>query len=128
MTMNKFFTGLIALVAGVALSAGSAFATPGYLSGDPARMKLVPWFETGDMKATIIGIQNMSPQETDTMTKHAAVAAAKRALELAQANPQTSLDVLARLEKNIADAEAVVYTEHTFVTVNVYDALGDDDG
>ena len=27
MTMNKFFTGLIALVAGVALSAGSAFAT-----------------------------------------------------------------------------------------------------
>ena len=27
MTMNKFFTGLIAFVAGVALSAGSAFAT-----------------------------------------------------------------------------------------------------
>ncbi len=30
MKMNKMFTGLIALVAGVALSAGSAFATKGY--------------------------------------------------------------------------------------------------
>ena len=124
MTMNKFFTGLIALVAGVALSAGSAFATAGYMSGDPAMMKLVPWFETGEMKATIIGIQNMSPQELDTMTKHNRVATAKKALETAQANPQTSLDDLARLEKNIADAEKVVYTEHVFVTVNVYDAMG----
>ena len=47
MTMNKFFTGLIALVAGVALSAGSAFATKGYTIGDPAGMKLVPFYETG---------------------------------------------------------------------------------
>ena len=124
MKMNKMFTGLIALVAGVALSAGSAFATAGYKSGDPARMKLVPYYETGDAKATLIGIQNMSPQESDTAGKHAAVAGAKRALALAQANPETSLDVLARLEKNIADAEAVVNTEHIFVTVNVYDAMG----
>ena len=124
MTMNKIFTGLIAFVAGVALSAGSAFATSGYKSGDPARMKLVPYYETGPMKATIIGIQNMSPQEADTAGKHAAVAGAKRALEKAQADPTTSLDVLARLEKNVADAEAVVNTEHIFVMVNVYDAMG----
>ena len=50
MKMNKMFTGLIALVAGVALSAGSAFATAGYVGGDPAMMKLVPYFETGDAK------------------------------------------------------------------------------
>ena len=125
MKMNKMFAGLIAFVAGVALSAGSAFATPGYISGDPAMMKLVPWFETGENKATIIGIQNMSPQEASTMMAHMNVAAAKRALMKAQANPQTSLDTLARLEKNIDDAEAVVYTEHIFVTVNIYDAMGE---
>jgi hypothetical protein len=124
MTMNKFFTGLIALVAGVALSAGSAFATKGHTVGDASMMKLVPYYETGPMKATIIGIQNMSPQEADTAGKHAAVAGAKRALEKAQADPTTSLDVLARLEKNVADAEAVVNTEHIFVMVNVYDAMG----
>ena len=64
MTMNKFFTGLIAFVAGVALSAGSAFAQAveinGYVGGDSAMIKLVPYFETGAMKATIIGVQNMS--------------------------------------------------------------------
>ena len=63
MKMNKLFAGLIAFVAGVALSAGSAFATKGYMSGDPAPMKLVPYYETGDSRATIIGIQNLSPQE-----------------------------------------------------------------
>ena len=77
MTMNKFFAGLIAFVAGVALSAGSAFATAGYVGGDPAMMKLVPYYETGPMKATIIGIQNMSPQEAATMALHAAVTAAQ---------------------------------------------------
>ena len=61
MTMNKFFTGLIALVAGVALSAGSAFATDQWLCGRRSAMiKLVPYYETGAMKATIIGVQNMS--------------------------------------------------------------------
>ena len=80
MTMNKFFTGLIALVAGVALSAGSAFATAGYVGGDPAMMKLVPYYETGPMKATIIGIQNMSPQEQATMDLHTEAADAQAAL------------------------------------------------
>ena len=42
MKMNKIFAGLIAFVAGVALSAGSAFATKGYVGSDPAMMKLVP--------------------------------------------------------------------------------------
>ena len=37
MKMNKMFAGLIAFVAGVALSAGSAFATNGYVGGDFAR-------------------------------------------------------------------------------------------
>ena len=42
MKMDKMFAGLIAFVAGVALSAGSAFATKGVIGGDPAMMKLVP--------------------------------------------------------------------------------------
>ena len=67
MKMNKLFTGLIALVAGLALSVGSAFAADGYMSGDPSRIKLVPYYETGDTKATIIGVQNMSMQEQSTI-------------------------------------------------------------
>lgn len=67
MKMDKLFAGLIAFVAGVALSAGSAFATNGYVGGDFARMKLVPHYEAGDSKATMIGIQNLSPQEASTM-------------------------------------------------------------
>ena len=74
MKMNKMFTGLIALVAGVALSAGSAFATKGYVGGDPAVMKLVPYYETGDSRATIIGIQNLSTQEVGTMNRNNLVA------------------------------------------------------
>ena len=74
MNMNKLFAGLIAFVAGVALSAGSAFATNGYVGGDFARMKLVPYYETGDNRATIIGIQNLSPQQAATMAQHALVA------------------------------------------------------
>ncbi len=81
MKMNKMFTGLIALVAGVALSAGSAFATPGYVGGDPAMMKLVPYFETGENRATIIGVQNLSPQDAATMALHATVTAAQAALD-----------------------------------------------
>ena len=67
------FAGLIALVAGLTLSAGGAFATNGYVGGDFAMMKLVPYYETGDTKATIIGIQNLSPQETATMNANALV-------------------------------------------------------
>ena len=81
MKMNKMFTGLIALVAGVALSAGSAFATAGYVGSDPARMKLVPYFETGENRATIVNVQNLSPQEAATMALHAMVTAAQAALD-----------------------------------------------
>ena len=64
MKMNKMFTGLIALVAGVALSAGSAFATKGYKSGDPAMMKAGSLITKPETRvATIIGIQNMSDRK-----------------------------------------------------------------
>ena len=33
-------------------------------------MKLVPYYETGDAKATILGIQNLSPREASTMMQH----------------------------------------------------------
>ena len=59
MKMNKLFTGLVAFVAGFALSAGSALATKGYLAGDSAMMKVIPHFEVGYGKATIIGIANL---------------------------------------------------------------------
>ena len=65
MKMDRFFTGLVALVAGLALSAGSAYATKGYLMGDSAPMKLVPHYEIGDTKATIIGVQNMMSGDND---------------------------------------------------------------
>ena len=66
MKMDRFFTGLVALVAGLALSAGSAYATKGYLMGDAAPSKLVPHYEIGDTKATIIGVQNMASGDNDT--------------------------------------------------------------
>ena len=75
MKMNKMFAGLVAFVAGMALSAGSALATNGYVGGDFAMMKLVPYYETGDTKATIIGIQNLSPQESATMAANNLVSA-----------------------------------------------------
>ena len=124
MKMNKMFTGLIALVAGVALSAGSAFATAGYVGGDPAMMKLVPYFETGEAKATIINVQNLSPQEASTMALHAAVTAAQAALDAAnEADPQDPTTV-ANAETDLADAMDALQTEHLFVSVNVYDAMG----
>ena len=73
MKMNKLFAGLIAFVAGVALSAGSAFATNGYVGGDHANMKLIPYFETGENRATLIAIQNLSPQEASTVALNADV-------------------------------------------------------
>ena len=66
MKMDRFFTGLVALVAGLALSAGSAFATAGYMMGDAAPMKLVPHYEIGDTKATIIGVQNIMSGDNDS--------------------------------------------------------------
>ena len=121
MTMNKFFTGLIALMAGVALSAGSAFATKGVMAGDPAMMKLVPYYETGDTKATIIGVQNLSPQEQTTMDLHGKVTAAQTRLD---GDDGADRNETARLEGNLADAMDAIYTEHVFVAVGVFDDMG----
>jgi hypothetical protein len=62
---RKFTATLVALVVGIALSAGSASAikppfsgTAGYLQGDPAPGKLIPYFLANDSTSTIIGIEN----------------------------------------------------------------------
>lgn len=61
---RKFTATLVALVAGIVLSAGSAPAagpysgTAGYLQGDPAPGKLIPYFLANDTTSTIIGIEN----------------------------------------------------------------------
>ena len=121
MNMKKMFAGLIALVAGVALSAGSAFATKGYMSGDPAMMKLVPYYETGDNRATLIAIQNLSPQESATMDAHSAVEKAQMALD---GDNGADRNVTARYEANLAAAMDDLYTEHVFVNVNVFNDTG----
>ncbi len=152
MKMNKMFAGLIAFVAGVALSAGSAFATKGYIGGDPSVIKLVPYYEAGDTRATIIGVQNMSMQEQTTMNQHAlvaairgflndgadgAIAAASTATERINAegatlatsgDPHTlgddDLNTKAAAEAALEKAMGEVMTEHLFIAVNVYDAMG----
>ena len=60
MDRKKFGAVLVALMTGVVLSAGSASAQSGYLMGDPAPGKLVPFYRintlAGQQTATIIGI------------------------------------------------------------------------
>ena len=68
MKMDKFCVGLVALVAGLALSAGSASATKGHVAGDPSVMKLVPYYSAGDTMATSIGVQNIRSGDNDTRT------------------------------------------------------------
>ena len=68
MKMDKFCAGLVALVAGLALSAGSASATKGHMVGDPAPMKLVPYYDAGETVATSIGVQNIRSGDNDTRT------------------------------------------------------------
>ena len=121
MTMNKFFTGLIALVAGVALSAGSAFATRGYTIGDAAGMKLIPFYETGGMLFTAIGVQNMSGLEATTAARNAAVTAAQDALD---ALAEDALDARATAQGLLDDAMEAMYTEHLFFVVRVHNAMG----
>jgi hypothetical protein len=58
MERKKFGAGLTALVAGIVLSAGSAFAH-GYVQGDPSVGKLVPVYEVTSTQATIIGLENV---------------------------------------------------------------------
>jgi hypothetical protein len=146
MTMNKFFTGLIALVAGVALSAGSAFATKGVMAGDPAMMKLVPYYETGSMKATIIGIQNLSPREAATTMQHQVVMDIQAYLDMAEGGATTNavtalaaedvtidegamlmegdLNTRTAAEAALETAQMAVLDEYVFVAVNVYDSMG----
>ena len=59
MERKKLGAGLIALVAGIALLAGTASAQLGYLQGDPSRGKLVPYYEITSNSATIIGLENV---------------------------------------------------------------------
>lgn len=151
MTMNKMFAGLIAFVAGVALSAGSAFATNGYVGGDHARVKLVPYFETGDSKATIIGIQNTSPQQASTIALNTDVTDIQAVLagEAATANAAGLIDGIdaaggslcadaaactpgqaqdptkkANAEAALEKAKMAAHVEHLFVMVNAYDDMG----
>ncbi len=68
MDRKKFGVVLVALMTGVALSVGSVWAqapdglapraTAGYLMGDPAPGKLIPYFKVSPTLATIIGIEN----------------------------------------------------------------------
>jgi hypothetical protein len=65
MDRRKFTATLAALAAGIGLSVGSASAqnppftgTAGYLQGDPAPGKLVPYYLADGNVATIIGIEN----------------------------------------------------------------------
>ena len=141
MKMNKMFAGLIAFVAGVALSAGSAFATKGYIGSDPALIKLIPYYEAGESKATIIGVQNLSMHEDATMVQHERVAAFRNFLmgEAAGSIVNTALDGVANdtdtlgeedlntkaaAEAELEKAMMAVMTEHLFVAVNVYDSHG----
>lgn len=124
MKMNKMFAGLIAFVAGVALSAGSAFATNGYVGGDHTRMKLVPHFEAGETRATIIGIQNLSPQESTTAAIHEAVMRAQAALTTAQGATPPDPTTIANAETALETTQMARYTEHLFITVNAHDAMG----
>jgi hypothetical protein len=58
MERKKLGAGLIALVAGIVLSVGSASAH-GYLQGDPASGKLVPYYQASGNLTTVIGIENV---------------------------------------------------------------------
>lgn len=124
MKMDKLFAGLIAFAAGVALSAGSAFAVKGYTVGDPAKMKLVPYYETGDTRATIIGIQNLAGISTDTQTKRTAVDTAKAALIAAEDATPPDPTTIANAKTALERAEAAHSQEHMVVTVKVYDRMG----
>ena len=59
MSRGQFGVGCVALAAGVVLSAGSASAMTGYLMGDPAPGKLVPFYQAKSSVTTIIGIESV---------------------------------------------------------------------
>ena len=123
MNMNKLFAGLIAFVAAVVLSAGSAFATRGYTIGDSAGMKLIPFYQIGGTLFTAIAIHNMSMQEQSTIDLNAAVDTAQDNLDDADRDELTGT-AYAALEEALTDAQDAAYTEHLFVNVMVYDGMG----
>lgn len=64
MDRKKFHAVLVALMAGVVLSAGRVWAIApvqisGYLMGDPAPGKLVPYFKVSSTLSTLIGIESL---------------------------------------------------------------------
>ena len=139
MKMNKLFAGLVALIAGLALSAGSASATKGYTIGDPAAMKLIPFYETGGSLFTAIAVQNMSSREQATTDAHQLVTdiqafldggmateAAAGAIQgvVAEAEHGDDRDTIATAEAALEKAMMDAYTEHLFVVVRVHDAMG----
>ena len=124
MKMNKLFAGLIAFVAGVALSAGSAFATKGYTIGDMAGAKLVPYYMAGHTVFTAVAVQNMSAREASTVAANAEVMAAEDALKTAMADTTSTQAALTMAEERVAAAKEAAYTEHLLVKVMVYDAMG----
>jgi len=58
MHRKKFGAMLLALLTGAVLSTGRASAQSGYLMGDPAPAKLIPFYRTGPNLATLIGVTN----------------------------------------------------------------------
>src|SRR5229473_2216581 len=64
MDRQKFYAVLVALMAGVVLSAGRVWAIApvqisGYLMGDPAPGKLIPYFKVSSTLSTLIGIESL---------------------------------------------------------------------
>ena len=124
MKMGRLFACLIGFVAGVALSAGSAFAqTNGYTVGDQANMKLVPHYETDDMKATIIGIQNMSPQEASTKALHLDVADLEAYLrgDLPSTTPEPNIRPDSATDSQAKNINSLIQPEDTSAPVDVSD-------
>jgi len=68
MERKKFGAGLVALVAGIALSAGGAFGAGGYVQGDPSDGKLVPVYEISSTQATIIGLENVVTNDSGVIS------------------------------------------------------------
>jgi len=69
MDRKKFGAVLVTLMTGAALSVGSAWALApaeitGYLMGDAAPGKLIPYYKVGPTLATIIGIENAEEEAT----------------------------------------------------------------
>lgn len=66
MDRKKIFTGLAAFLSGAAMLAGNADAVlTGYLMGDPAPGKLVPYYQIDDNLSTLIGIENVFGDGSD---------------------------------------------------------------